>query len=683
MAGSESRIVECINLMVMKKVYWTLVAIFVAAALGGCVNDPTEMENAPDMSAGSRKILTSAEAEAGELLVKFSKESIAAVEAGVTRSESTRTGIQPFDAALKEISAVSVERVIPVVEQHEADARASGLHRWYRVRFNDQVSLDEAARKLAAVEDVEVVQYDGYVARNFTEMSAVPYNNVWSSDRDQINTRSGETPKFNDPMLNKQWHYKNTGDETLVSPIKEGCDINVEPAWEFCTGDPSIIVAVMDEGVMYKHEDLAANMWVNQAELNGQKGVDDDGNGYVDDVYGYNFAKDQGDITWTDPEDSGHGTHVAGTISAVNNNGIGVCGIAGGSGNNDGVKIMSIQIFAGRYQSTISRNVDAIYYATSMGASILQCSWGLMSGAINSDEQYLDERSIEANAFAHFINTKRPGSPLNGGIIIFAAGNEAGACGYPAAYPSVVCVTSLSTDFTPSVFTNYGMPADIAAPGGDLYYHKNHSDAGQVLSTVLKLDGMYAYMSGTSMSCPHVSGVAALALSYAKKLGKTFEPDEFRSMLLASVNDIDSYLTGIKTYIPYTDTDTGIGFDGSMEMADYRGKMGSGIIDAYKMLMAVRGTPAVTVEPGKETSISLAKYYGDVARLSYTFRASDDAVEDLGLTFTTGEDGTVKITCTKQGAGLVYVETSNGGISMSRELAIVCRAKAASNGGWL
>ncbi len=667
----------------MKKVYWTLVAIFVVAALGGCVNDPTEMENVPDMSAGSRKILTSAEAEAGELLVKFSKESIAAVEAGVTRSESTRTGIQPFDAALKEISAVSVERVIPVVEQHEADARASGLHRWYRVRFNDQVSLDEAARKLAAVEDVEVVQYDGYVARNFTEMSAVPYNNVWSSDRDQINTRSGETPKFNDPMLNKQWHYKNTGDETLVSPIKEGCDINVEPAWEFCTGDPSIIVAVMDEGVMYKHEDLAANMWVNQAELNGQKGVDDDGNGYVDDVYGYNFVKDQGDITWTDPEDSGHGTHVAGTISAVNNNGIGVCGIAGGSGNNDGVKIMSIQIFAGRYQSTISRNVDAIYYATSMGASILQCSWGLMSGAINSDEQYLDERSIEANAFAHFINTKRPGSPLNGGIIIFAAGNEAGACGYPAAYPSVVCVTSLSTDFTPSVFTNYGMPADIAAPGGDLYYHKNLSDAGQILSTVPRLDGMYAYKSGTSMSCPHVSGVAALALSYAKKLGKTFEPDEFRSMLLASVNDIDSYLTGIKTYIPYTDTDTGIGFDGSMEMADYRGKMGSGIIDAYKMLMAVRGTPAVTVEPGKETSISLAKYYGDVARLSYTFRASDDAVEDLGLTFTTGEDGTVKITCTKQGAGLVYVETSNGGISMSRELAIVCRAKAASNGGWL
>lgn len=668
--------------MVMKKVYWTLVAIFVAAALGGCVNDPTEMENAPDMSAGSRKILTSAEAEAGELLVKFSKESIAAVEAGVTRSESTRTGIQPFDAALKEISAVSVERVIPVVEQHEADARASGLHRWYRVRFNDQVSLDEAARKLAAVEDVEVVQYDGYVARNFTEMSAVPYNNVWSSDRDQINTRSGETPKFNDPMLNKQWHYKNTGDETLVSPIKEGCDINVEPAWEFCTGDPSIIVAVMDEGVMYRHEDLAANMWVNQAELNGQKGVDDDGNGYVDDIYGYNFAKDQGEITWTDPQDVGHGTHVAGTIAAVNNNGIGVCGIAGGSGNNDGVKIMSVQMFAGRYQTTISRNVDAIYYATNMGASILQCSWGLKSGVISSDEQYLDERSIEANAFDHFIKTKRPGSPLNGGIVIFSAGNETGPCGYPAAYPSVVCVTSLSTDFTPSVFTNYGLPADITAPGGDNNYHKNGNQAGTVLSTVPPIDGLYGYKAGTSMSCPHVSGVAALALSYAKKLGKTFEPDEFRSMLLASVNDIDSYLTGIKTYIPYTDTDTGIGFDGSMEMTDYRGKMGSGMIDAYKMLMAVRGTPAITVEQDKPTTISLSKYYGDVTALSCMLEVSDAVKDKLGLTFTV-EGNNATITCSKQSAGLVTVKSSVGGTSMSREVAIICRAKAASNGGWL
>ena len=131
-----------------------------------------------------------------------------------------------------------------------------------------------------------------------------------------------------------------------MNPIKAGCDINLEPAWELCTGDPSIIVAVMDQGVMYGHEDLAANMWVNEAEKNGQRGVDDDGNGngYVDDIYGYNFAKGEGQISYWDAGNEGHGTHVAGIIAAVNNNGIGVCGIAGGSGNNDGVKIMCVQM---------------------------------------------------------------------------------------------------------------------------------------------------------------------------------------------------------------------------------------------------------------------------------------------------------------------------------------------------
>ena len=526
-------------------------------------------------------------------------------------------------------------------------------------------------RDRAAADEVAYVQYNNRIVENYDREESIPYDQVRSGNYIPADTRINVMAKFNDPRLKDQWHYKNTGDESLVKPIKAGSDINLEPAWELCTGDPSIIVAVMDQGVVYNHEDLAANMWINEKELNGASGVDDDGNGYADDIYGYNFVTNSGKITWNNPDDSGHGTHVAGTISAVNNNGIGVCGIAGGSGNNDGVKIMSIQIFAGRYQSTISRNVDAIYYATSMGASILQCSWGLMSGAINSDEQYLDERSIEANAFAHFINTKRPGSPLNGGIIIFAAGNEAGACGYPAAYPSVVCVTSLSTDFTPSVFTNYGMPADIAAPGGDLYYHKNLSDAGQVLSTVLKLDGMYAYMSGTSMSCPHVSGVAALGLSYAKQLGKTFEPDEFRDMVLASVNDLDPYLTGVKKHN-----------NGTMNLVEYKGKMGSGMIDAYKMLMAVRGTPAITVEQDKPTTISLSKYYGDVTALSCTLEVSDAVKDKLGLTFTV-EGNNATITCSKQSAGLVTVKSSVGGTSMSREVAIICRAKAASNGGWL
>ena len=103
-----------------------------------------------------------------------------------------------------------------------------------------------------------------------------------------------------------------------------------------------MIVAVVDQGVKYDHEDLAANMWVNEAELNGTPGVDDDGNGYVDDIYGYNFTKETGELDFS--AELMHGTHVAGTIAAVNNNGVGVCGIAGGSGRGDGVQIMSCEI---------------------------------------------------------------------------------------------------------------------------------------------------------------------------------------------------------------------------------------------------------------------------------------------------------------------------------------------------
>ena len=112
---------------------------------------------------------------------------------------------------------------------------------------------------------------------------------------------------------------------------EQGCDVNVVEAWQKCTGDPSIIVAVLDEGVMNTHPDLVDNIWVNEGEVQGA-GKDADGNGYKDDVHGYNFVNNTGLISWSDLNDSGHGTHVAGTIAAVNGNGKGVSGIAGGNG---------------------------------------------------------------------------------------------------------------------------------------------------------------------------------------------------------------------------------------------------------------------------------------------------------------------------------------------------------------
>lgn len=133
-----------------------------------------------------------------------------------------------------------------------------------------------------------------------------------------------------------------------------GADINAQDAWAITAGNPGVVVAIVDQGVKYTHPDLAANMWINTQEKNGATGADDDGNGYIDDIYGYNFVT-RGAVSWDrevwvggeNKGDSGHGTHVAGTVAAVNNNGVGVCGVAGGTGRNDGVKLMSCQIFSG------------------------------------------------------------------------------------------------------------------------------------------------------------------------------------------------------------------------------------------------------------------------------------------------------------------------------------------------
>ena len=655
--------------------------ILVAAALCGCVQDPQENGVSYDGTSGNNKIIFSSEgAEQGELLVKFSEEATAAVETHATRTggAATRSGISGLDSVLDDLAAASLERVFRFIPKEEEQARAFGLHRWYAVEFAEDFDLEEAARQLAARPEVAFVQYNNRIVPTYTD-HAVPCDELFTSAA----TRS-DAPFFDDPRLKLQWHYKNMGDEALVKPIKAGCDINLEPAWELCTGDPSIIVAVMDQGVEFSHEDLAANMWINEAERNGSEGEDDDDNGYVDDVYGYNFADDSGTIA---PGDESHGTHVAGTIAAVNHNATGVCGIAGGSGKRDGVKIMSIQNATLRGSITTKRSAEAIRYAADNGASVLQCSWGEKSGKYQNEEEYLAECSVQAEAIRYFINKPRPGSPLNGGIVIVSAGNDGKAlCSYPGGYSEVVCVTSIGTDFTPSTFTNYGVAADIAAPGGDYKYHQVEDGmdekAGRILSTILTSKGKYGYEHGTSMACPHVSGVAALALSYAKQLGKTFQPDEFRSMLLGAVNPLDPYLVGMKEFADYSAGTTHYG--SPMDLASYRGKLGSGLVDAYKMLLAVRGTPAITVVQNEPTTVSLARYYGGVTSLEYyRVEADEAAVAKLGLSVSEGENGDATITCTRQGAALVRITSTVGETRMSREVALICRAKAAANGGWM
>ena len=228
---------------------------------------------------------------------------------------------------LPELKIRNVSRMYPGPAKYEARKRAMGLHLWYIVNFDRSVPVTRAAMDIAAADNIESIHY----VRSLKPADAP------------------ETWPFNDPELPNQWHYMNYTDGANSKP---GSDINLFPAWEITTGSPEVIVAVIDSGVDYRHEDLSGNMWVNEAELNGQPGVDDDGNGYTDDIYGYNFtttfsgSTDKIDeVTNRDITPCDHGTHVAGTIAAMNNNGKGVSGIAGGdwAAGKPGVRIMSLQ----------------------------------------------------------------------------------------------------------------------------------------------------------------------------------------------------------------------------------------------------------------------------------------------------------------------------------------------------
>ena len=314
-----------------------------------------EPDEQPQNSVTTKICNSSDDAETGMLIVKFNENAVPAIEKAAaeriaTKSAGAICGIDNLDEVLDELHAVSIERVFPVSKSNEAETRAAGLHRWYIIRFSDGQDLDEAADRLASVSEITKLQFSAKLCKA-SDTKVYPLS---GSRANQGMIKSD----FNDPQIPWQWNYINNADLAIATSSRKGADIDVADAWKLTGGDPRIIVAVLDEGVKYTHPDLAANMWVNEAEIDGD-GIDNDGDGYIDDIHGYNFV-DDGPITWNvtknvsgvPQSDSGHGTHVAGTVAAVNNNGIGVAGIAGGTGKGDGVRIMSCQIFSG----TVSTN---------------------------------------------------------------------------------------------------------------------------------------------------------------------------------------------------------------------------------------------------------------------------------------------------------------------------------------
>lgn len=659
--------------------------------LASCTKDTTG-ESASvklDDAVASKLVFTSTNAVDGQLLVYFDDEVVENVENSVQRvtragGVATRSGINDFDVVLDNIGVRSLTRLYPVDKRTEDRKRALGMHRWYIVEFDENTDLDQAAHAMARIAEVNKVEFVQRLKHIYDE-------NVTPLDEAFITPQSRAELPFNDPQLNMQWHYINTGDKQIYSKIKAGADVNCKDAWRLCTGDPRIVVAIVDDCVQWDHPDLAANMWINEAELNGQSGKDDDDNGYKDDVYGYNFVTNT-NLTISTVGELGsrtHGTHVAGTVAAVNNNGTGVCGIAGGSGNNDGVKLMSCQIFYNESggTSTSTTTSRAITYAADNGASILQCSWGYTAGTFTSDSQYSSYDSAERQAIDYFISTKNCDA-LDGGLAIFAAGNDmTGMSGYPAAYRDYISVTAMSCDFTPAYYTNYGPGCNIAAPGGDAYQSKleNGKETAQILSTFI--NGRYGYSQGTSMACPHVSGVAALGLSYALQLGKTFTTDQFKALLLTSVNNIDQYCTGTKPYYDNYGSHT-------LNLAAHNKKMGTGYIDAFQVLMNVRGTTCIPVPVGSQYTLDLAALVGGGnANMTITsVEISAEGKASLGMSSDPRVFANqVLLTCTKPGSAIAKVTmvagTNSGsginGMTITKEYAIIAREFESANGGWL
>lgn len=304
-----------------------------------------------------------------------------------------------------------------------------------------------------------------------------------------------------DPRFDALWGLKNTGNNEPASSRgnssasgKAGADINALNAWNLTKGDRRIKIAVIDTGVDYNHEDLKSNMWTNQAEANGRAGIDDDGNGYIDDVHGYDFVNNDGD-----PMDgNGHGTHCAGTIAAEHDNNTGIAGVMAEA------EIVGIKFLSDQGSGSTADAIKAIDYATAIGVDIMSNSWG--GGGFS---QALKDSIVRAQKA--------------GIVFTAAAGNSASNNNTTPHYPSnyqvdnVISVAAHNYNDTLASFSCYGSETvHVAAPGRN------------ILSTTP--NNQYDVYSGTSMATPHVSGVLGLYLSYH---GAT-DPKVLRDKLMSS-----------------------------------------------------------------------------------------------------------------------------------------------------
>ena len=305
-----------------------------------------------------------------------------------------------------------------------------------------------------------------------------------------------------DSSFGLQWAFQNTGQSGGLA----GADINAVAAWDITTGSPATTVAVVDSGVELSHLDLIGSSWANPGESGSgrdRNGVDDDGNGFVDDFRGWDWVDDDGDPT----DLNGHGTHVAGTVGARSNNARGVAGTSWGT------RLLALRVLAQNGTGTVADVVKAYQYAAANGIRIVNASLGASSFSLT------EQAAIAAAPDVLFVVAAG-----NGGSDQVGDDNDRSPQ-YPCSYPlaNVVCVASTNRRDQLSSFSNFGgASVDLAAPGED------------ILSTWL--GGRYAWSDGTSMATPHVAGAAALLLAAQPALSVS----DLRAFLLGGVDPVSS-----------------------------------------------------------------------------------------------------------------------------------------------